>query len=79
MKTTVEIPDALFREARIFAAREGIPLREVVERGLRIVVSGRTVPVAKFRLKTVTTVGEGLVCEDDWATIRSLAYEGHGG
>lgn len=79
MKTTVEIPDPLFRQAKEYAARNGIPMREVFERGLQSVVHGSPPPARRFRLKTVTTKGEGLVCEDDWGKIRSLIYEGHGG
>lgn len=36
MKTTVEIPDDLFRHAKARAALEGIRLRDLVERGLRL-------------------------------------------
>lgn len=79
MKTTVEIPDALFREAKQFAAREGVPLRDLFERGLRMVLHGRPPSSRRFRLRTVTTKGEGLACAEDWATIRSMIYEGHGG
>jgi hypothetical protein len=79
MKTTVELPDALFREAKAFAARHGIPVREVLERGLRMVLEGQPAGRQRFRLKTVTTQGEGLACETDWSVIRSLIYEGHGG
>ena len=35
MKTTLDIPDALFREAKILAAIEGTTLRAVVTRALR--------------------------------------------
>ena len=77
MKTTVEIPDALFRDAKEYAARNGLPLREIVERGLRNVLQGDN-PARRFRLKTITTKGQGLACPTDWATIRSLIYEGRG-
>ena len=79
MKTTVEISDSLFRDAKAYAARHGIPLREVFERGLQIVVKGSPPPGRRFRLKTVTTKGEGLAVDGDWSTIRSMIYEGHGG
>ena len=35
MKTTLDIPDGLFREAKIVAASEGTTLRAVVTRALR--------------------------------------------
>lgn len=34
MKTTIEIPDALFRRAKSAAAERGIPLRELVSEAL---------------------------------------------
>jgi hypothetical protein len=34
MKTTLEIPDALFRRAKSAAAEQGIPLRELVSQAL---------------------------------------------
>mgnify|MGYP002153784606 FL=1 len=79
VKTTVELPDSLLRQAKAYAAQQGIPLRQVFERGLQAVLRGSP-PIGRgFRLKTVTTRGEGLACDDDWATIRSFIYEGHGG
>ena len=78
MKTTVEIPDALFKEAKEFAARNSIPLREVIERGLQTVLHGRLAPAKRFRLKTITVKGEGLVEPMDWPEIRRRIYEGHG-
>jgi hypothetical protein len=35
MKTTLEIPDGLFREAKAAAARKGQPLRELVTEAIR--------------------------------------------
>jgi len=79
MKTTVEIPDALFRQAKEYASRHGIPLRRVIEQGLEMLLRRPPARSRRFRLKTVTTKGEGLVCPDDWGRIRSMIYEGHCG
>jgi hypothetical protein len=79
MKTMMELPDELFREALLYAARNGISLREVVERGVQMVVTGKTPAAKPFRLKTITVKGEGLDSASAWSTIRSVIYEGHGG
>ena len=50
MKTTIEISDPLLREARKLAAREGVTLRALVERGLRRVVA-ETKPDPAFKLR----------------------------
>jgi hypothetical protein len=42
MKTTLEIPDALFREAKSAAAEQGIPLRELVSAALAEKLRART-------------------------------------
>ncbi len=36
MKTTVEIPDALFHRAKVAAAKKGIPFRELVTEALTL-------------------------------------------
>ncbi len=79
MKTTVELPDPLLREAKLYAAQRGIPLRAVFARALETLLKGRAAPRRRFRLKTVTTKGEGLAIDGDWSEVRSLIYEGHGG
>lgn len=79
MKTTIELPDSLLRELKQHAAKQGVPMRVIVEHGIRIAISGPAPMKKKFRLKTITTKGQGLACEDDWSAIRSLIYEGHGG
>jgi hypothetical protein len=39
MKTTLEIPDELFREVKAKAALEGRKLKDLVAEGLRLIVS----------------------------------------
>ena len=50
MRTTLEISDELFREAKRRAADERIPLREVVEAALRRYLSGKP-RAGKFKLR----------------------------
>lgn len=79
MKTTVEVPGGLFREAKEYAARHGMAVSQVFELGLRMVLEGSPARRRRFRLKTITTKGQGLACDADWNAIRSMVYEGHGG
>jgi hypothetical protein len=46
MKTTVELPDPLFRRAKILAARRGTTLRDLIIDGLQRVTDGSTAPAA---------------------------------
>jgi len=41
MRTTVQLDDRLFRAAKEQAAREGKPLRQLFEEGLRLVLNQR--------------------------------------
>jgi hypothetical protein len=81
MKTTVEISDSLLREARKVAAREGLTLRALVERGLhRVIAEAKRTP--PFKLRRASFKGKGLRSElrdGSWDKIRQLAYEGRGG
>jgi len=77
MKTTVEVPDGLFRAAKEYAAHHGMPLREVFERALSALIEGSPAVGRPFRLKTITTKGKG-AASDDWSAVRALIYEGHG-
>jgi hypothetical protein len=80
MKTTVEIPDGLLREAKRVALRERTTVRALIERGLRSVVSGgRSKP--RFVLRDAAFGGDGLVAGrslSDWETIRDLSYSERG-
>jgi len=47
MKTTLEIPDAVFRRAKSAAAERGIPLREFVTEAVRAKLVAETKAVEK--------------------------------
>ena len=80
MKTTVEIPDSLLREAKRVAAKKGITLRALVEEGLRRAPTERR-GKSRFRLRDASC-GKGClrsnVEERPWERIRDLIYKGHG-
>jgi ribosomal protein L34 len=81
MKTTVEIPDSLFEEARKVAHRDRTTLKVLVEQGLRRVISDRKRRKG-FRLRKVTFNGSGVqshLAGASWEQIRELSYEGRGG
>jgi hypothetical protein len=49
MKTTIEIPDALFRQAKAQAALKGIRLKDLVIRGLELALESENVGGESFR------------------------------
>jgi hypothetical protein len=76
MKTTVELPDDLLREAQQLARAEGTTLKSLMEEGLRAVV-GRHRESRRFELEDASVGGRGLRPEfagADWAAIRDAAY-----
>ena len=82
MKTTVEITDALFDEAKSVAFKQGITFRVLLEEGLRSALDARKSAASKpFRLRdgSFKGKGQGMVRPMDWAEIRDLIYEGRGG
>ncbi len=80
MKTTVEISDSLLLEVRQLAAREGVTLRTLVERGLHRVVA-ETKRGAPFKLRRASFKGKGRQAEfgeASWDTLRDLTYADRG-
>lgn len=80
VKTTIEISDPLLREAREIAAREGVTLRALVERGLHRVVAEtkRGIP---FKLRRASFKGKGRQAEfreASWDDLRDVVYKDHG-
>ena len=76
MKTTVNLPDELLREAQELARRTGTTLRELIETGLRATVNQRGAD-ATFTLPDAGVDGRGLQSEfrdADWNRIRDTIY-----
>jgi len=77
VKTTIEISDSLFHDAKRYAETNHITLREVVEISLRRhLESAPSVP--NFRLRKKTFRAKTLIDIQDWAAVRKLTYEGRG-
>lgn len=80
MKTTLDIPDALIREIKAIAAREGTSMRSVVEDALRHELERRrSVPEWQPRPDLVYGTG-GLTPEAaqlSWEEIRDLSHRDH--
>ena len=80
MKTTVDISDSLLGEARRVAAREGVTLRALIERGLHRVIADTASPTP-FKLRRASVGGNGLQPEFSgarWEDIRDAIYRGRG-
>ena len=78
MRTTVELPDALLRSVKKYAAAHGTTMRELIETGLRHVLASEPAASEPFRLKRCTFKGIGLAQEESWAHLRAKIYEGRG-
>jgi hypothetical protein len=78
MKTTVEIPDGLFAEAKEAAHRRGVTLRQLIEDGLRASIRQHAGRRVRFRLKDGSFGGAKSAKELSWPEIRSVIYEGRG-
>lgn len=69
VKTQVQFPDHLYREAKRVAAEYEMSFAEVVRRGLEQVIKshppGRMAP-ENWRLPNARSMGEALLPESDW-------------
>ena len=70
MRTTVDIPDELFRRAKSKAALQGRKLKDLVEEGLRLVLAAHPAadavpPGEPTRKPTLHDLAKDLIFEDD--------------
>ncbi len=80
MKTTVNLPPSLMARAKRHALEHGLTLKEVIERGIHLVLSKREIS-RDFKLKDFSVAGNGLqpgVSLSDWDSIRKEIYKGRG-
>lgn len=61
MKTTIELPDDLYRKAKALAALNGRKLKDLVEQGLRLVVEAPGAQGRKRDLAALMKRGRGMV------------------
>jgi len=80
MKTTVEIPDAVLKEARRVAAHEKTTVRALIVDGLRRVLAERK-RKGTFRPRKASFKGDGLhpdLAGAQWEKVRDTIYQGRG-
>jgi len=60
MKTTVEVPDDLYRRAKAEAALRGRKLKDLVEEGLRLVLESKAAASTRPRLAALMKHARGV-------------------
>lgn len=81
MKTTIELPDPLFAQARRYAEAHDMTMKALIEQGLlKVLAEKKDEP--RFSLRDGSVDGEGLTPEFQsagWERIREAVYESRGG
>jgi hypothetical protein len=80
MKTTIDLPDELMKQARRVARQEGITLRALVEEGLQRSLKARQ-QVSRRKLDFPSYGGSGLTEEfkgASWSRLRDEIYREQG-
>jgi hypothetical protein len=80
MKTTIELPEALFDKAKRHARKHKTTLKALIEQGLRQVLATKP-GTASFKLRDASVNGKGLNPEfrdAGWEQVRDAIYPGQG-
>ncbi len=79
MKTTLDVSDVLFAEAKRVAHRDGTTLRALVERGLTLALNEKKHKSKPFTLRDGSVRGSGVTAEflsrGGWSNLREIANE----
>lgn len=79
MKTTVDIPDVLFLQAKEVAKRNHVPVKVLMVEGLRWAILEKNNRRPLFKLGKLKSQGGGMTPEFEnagWEKIRDLIYSG---
>jgi hypothetical protein len=80
MKTTVNIPDPLFKQVKRLAAQRNSNLKTIINESLRLYIE-RSRAADESDIEFHTADGNGLqngLSWDDWSAVRDLIYTGRG-
>jgi hypothetical protein len=81
MKTTIDIADPLFEQAKQLASRHSTTFKAIVEASLRRYLEQESSVSRPFKLRDCSVGGNGVhegIVEGDWTEISRLVYEGRG-
>jgi hypothetical protein len=81
MKTTIQLPDSLYKELHELARREHTTMKSLFEEGVRYIIT-RKRKSSRFRLRKATFKGKGINLDfqgASWDHIRKAIYEERGG
>ncbi len=77
MRTTLDLPDPLFKRAQRLARARGVPFRALVAEALQKLLTTQT-PAKPFKLADTSFGGDGMVeglHDLQWERISSLVYD----
>ena len=80
MKTTIELPEALFAKAKRYARAHGTTLKALIEQGLRLKLAEKG-DAKPFKLRDASVKGNGVdpdFRDAAWEQLRDTLYKGRG-